>query len=220
MPPSPDFLELAHALLEAARQDPAGDTALLQLSAVFGPMLVSALQLIDRREVVRVSLPAGRTVFQVTSSTGKPYTLYLDLPSLPPLKPASPQARPSPQDRSPSSPNSPLAPDEHLPDAEEHDVIASIGPPAGAGSVEEGARVPSEHTEAEPADGRDVTAEALELGHMACPCTGFAFNSLAGDRNVFCKHILAVLLAHWTGRLVDSHVGMGGIVDLLGLARA
>ncbi|EAL20133.1 hypothetical protein CNBF2100 [Cryptococcus deneoformans B-3501A] len=51
----PEFLLLSATLLDA----------LPSSSPIFGPMLMSALQLIDRREVVRVILPTGRHVYQV-----------------------------------------------------------------------------------------------------------------------------------------------------------
>lgn len=46
-----EFLLLSATLLDALPSSPPiDDTLLLQLHTVFGPMLVSALQLIDRRE--------------------------------------------------------------------------------------------------------------------------------------------------------------------------
>ncbi|BEJ08546.1 hypothetical protein CcaverHIS641_0506400 [Cutaneotrichosporon cavernicola] len=53
MDPSPQFLLLAATVLDSPLDS---DIALLQLHSVFGPMLMSALQLVDRREVVRVDL--------------------------------------------------------------------------------------------------------------------------------------------------------------------
>lgn len=75
---------------------------------------------------------------------------------------------------------------------------------------------------------------------MYCPCPGFAYNSLSGERNVFvgysacfsahhilraiwliqgqCKHLLAVVLAHQMGREVTTTISNEGVVGLLGLA--
>ncbi|GMK55835.1 hypothetical protein CspeluHIS016_0208910 [Cutaneotrichosporon spelunceum] len=83
MDPSPQFLLLAATLLDSALDN---DTVLLQLHSVFGPMLMSALRLVDRREVVHIDL-GGRGMHQVSSSSGAPYTLYLNLPDLPPKPP-------------------------------------------------------------------------------------------------------------------------------------
>ncbi len=59
---------------------------------------------------------------------------------------------------------------------------------------------------------------AREMEKAYCPCTGFMYNSLAGEKNVLvsgsdtpekerllnlqCKHLLAVLIAHYSQRLV------------------
>jgi len=71
---------------------------------------------------------------------------------------------------------------------------------------------------------------ADSLKGMFCPCTGFAFNSLAGERNYFvsillghssfqCKHLLAVLLSHQMGNTVETRVHMFDMVALLGMNR-
>lgn len=175
--------------------DVVSDTVLSQLNMIFGPMLMSALQLVDRREgrsiklrplficsqsrnhcspniskfhrvplnlVVRVELPAKRHVWQVTSSTGHPYTLYLSLPPLPQGE-------------------------------KENDTITK---------VEAGETNSTDSTaDAEPltnrSDGKQqeedqkranrdyVRALKGSLEGVWCPCTGFAYNTLAAPRNVF-----------------------------------
>ncbi|RSH77289.1 uncharacterized protein EHS24_003599 [Apiotrichum porosum] len=94
--PSTQFLHLVSSLLSnLSPSSPVPDAILLQLHVVFGPMLTSALQLVDRRDVVKVCLPGGRVIHQVTSSAGAPYTLYLDLPA-PPSPPPPTIAAPEP----------------------------------------------------------------------------------------------------------------------------
>jgi predicted nucleic acid-binding Zn finger protein len=72
------------------------------------------------------------------------------------------------------------------------------------------------------------------LQGLYCPCTGFAYNSLVGDRNLFvrsstslssradqkCKHLLAVLLANQMGRAYKMEVAMHNVAGLLDLAKA
>ncbi|KAL1407613.1 hypothetical protein Q8F55_007046 [Vanrija albida] len=187
----PEFLALVEALLGAlSPTEQAPDAVLTQLHALFGPMLVSSLQLVDRRDVVKVSLPGGRFVHQVTSSAGAPYTLYLDLPTFPQVSVEEPEPT---QAASPTyvSPKSPGA----------------ASPAAEA-----------------TADGDDAASpppsQALKLGRMFCPCTGFAFNTLTAPRSIFCKHILAVLLADRLGKVVDTSVPLAAAAGLLGLCGA
>lgn len=87
---------------------------------------------------------------------------------------------------------------------------------------------------------RRVEDLARDLARLYCPCVGFMFNSLAGEKNYFvsadtgcaccvcvngdneptrqCKHLLAAVLAHYAGKLVRTEVYFAGVVDLLGLA--
>ncbi|WOO84951.1 Zinc finger SWIM domain-containing protein 7 [Vanrija pseudolonga] len=195
--PSQDFLALVEALLFAlSPSEQAPDAVLTQLHALFGPMLVSALQLVDRRDVVKVSLPGGRFVHQVTSSAGAPYTLYLDLPS-PPVVPAADLTQPPTQAPSPTyvSPKSPAS------DAQ-----------AGGDA--------SNEAQGDDASPLSPPSQAPKLGRMICPCTGFAFNTLTAPRSIFCKHILAVLLADRLGKVVDTTVPLAAAAGLLGLGGA
>ena len=90
-------------------------------------------------------------------------------------------------------------------------------------------------------------SEPGALERLYCPCAGFAYNSLTGDRNVLvsvlgqkqeplqrrtvivgsvtltrcpdeqCKHLLAVIIALKLGKEVRTSVGLQGLVSLLGL---
>ncbi|GHJ85666.1 hypothetical protein NliqN6_2068 [Naganishia liquefaciens] len=51
------------------------DAVLLKLYHVFGTMLASALQLVDKGSVARISLPGNRHIYQVSSTSGAPYTV-------------------------------------------------------------------------------------------------------------------------------------------------
>ncbi|TXT13232.1 hypothetical protein VHUM_01633 [Vanrija humicola] len=166
----------------------------MQLHALFGPMLVSALQLVDRRDAGELPFCTASSP-QVTSSAGAPYTLYLDLPS-PPAVPEADPAQPPTQALTPTyvSPKSPAA-----------------NEPGGATANDAG---DTRDTPASPAP------QASKLGSMFCPCTGFAFNTLTAPRSVFCKHILAVLLADRLGKVVDTAVPLAAAAGLLGLGGA
>ncbi|XP_067328218.1 zinc finger SWIM domain-containing protein 7 [Anolis sagrei] len=52
------------------------DDLLLALKFVFGASAVPALDLVDRQSVTRLASPSGRTVYQVSGSSGKLYTCY------------------------------------------------------------------------------------------------------------------------------------------------
>ncbi|KAI5454631.1 Zinc finger SWIM domain-containing protein 7 [Naganishia albida] len=52
------------------------DSVLLKLHHVFGTMLVAALQLLDKGSVAQIELPGGRFIYQVSSTSGTPYTVY------------------------------------------------------------------------------------------------------------------------------------------------
>ncbi|CAD6583062.1 MAG: hypothetical protein TREMPRED_003463, partial [Tremellales sp. Tagirdzhanova-0007] len=174
--PSNEFLLLALTLLDALPPSgPILDETMLQLQALFGPMLMSAFQLIDRREG-QVSLPNARSLFQVTSSTGNPYTLYLDFPE-----------RPSPIN---TESEKTLPPIELRPD----------------------------HTDDREDETSGVAMPIVERSHEAAELARrFAYNSLTGDRNVLCKHLLAVIIAHKLGKEVKTDVGLQGVMGLLGL---
>ncbi|WVQ93241.1 hypothetical protein IAU59_000306 [Kwoniella sp. CBS 9459] len=257
MAPSKEFLLLAATLLDALPPSlPINDSLLLQLHLVFGPMLVSALQLVDKREVVRVTLPSDRHVYQVASSTGKNYTIHLDPPEPTPLPtdalgsnviPAAEEKASEDllhgRSRSISSSPSP-SPKAEEPDGNDENDGISISPfrtpsppPRITGNprpdtdtdmntdIVVGSRKRKRKTSLDLAkekaelDKRDrVGRIARELGKMYCPCAGWAYGCLAGEKTVLCKHLLAVIIAHKTGKEVSAQVGMPGVVSLLGLS--
>ncbi|KAI9636727.1 uncharacterized protein MKK02DRAFT_45432 [Dioszegia hungarica] len=209
------FLLLAASLLESLPSSSAvPDTLLMQLHAVFGPMLLSALQLIDRREVVLVSLPGGRTIYQVTSSTGQPYNLHTSLPPL--MPPLIDQKRPEPEvARSPSPTPAPSDPFDAtsapaLP-------VRQVIPPETITEADEAHQALLRVHKAKRA--RRMRLLAKSMGRMYCPCAGFLFNSIGGERNFLCKHLLAVLIAHHTEKMVRTEVYLPGLVELLGLGK-
>jgi hypothetical protein len=77
----------------------------------------------------------------------------------------------------------------------------------------------------------DKEKETIE--RMYCPCPGFAYNALAGDKNILvsfprchqvrihadgqCKHLLAALIGWKTGREIKTEVPQHGVVSLLDL---
>ncbi|WVF65577.1 hypothetical protein IAT40_000307 [Kwoniella sp. CBS 6097] len=242
MPPSPEFLLLAATLLDALPPSlPITDSLLLQLHLVFGPMLVSALQLVDKREVVRVTLPSDRHIYQVASSTGKNYTIHLNPPDPTPLPP---HLLPDIIQDPPTSPwVSPTLSPEKAPDDNENDngnddvfpfrtpspppQLSPMPAPASAldsntyfNSKKRKRKSPSELAkEKAELQRRDrVGRLARELGGMYCPCAGWAYGCLAGEKTVLCKHLLAVIIAHKTGKEVPAEVALPGVVSLLGLS--
>ncbi|WVQ81515.1 hypothetical protein IAT38_003639 [Cryptococcus sp. DSM 104549] len=211
-PPSPEFMLLAASLLDALPPRlPVDDALLLQLHAVFGPMLMAALQLIDRREVVRVALPSNRHIYQVASSSGKSYTLYVNPPNpspstatvlVPPTPPGSERAVAEPSSSSPSRPARDGGSDPFA--ITTYDEPPEPPPPPlvqPAELLQEPERPVEEMQRWER-----VRALAGEMTRMYCPCSGFAHNSLSGGRTVLCKHLLAVVI----GRKTSSEVCGGG----------
>ncbi|WWD21135.1 hypothetical protein CI109_105616 [Kwoniella shandongensis] len=215
MAPSDEFLLLAATLLEALPPSlPISDTLLLQLHGVFGPMLMSALQLVDKREVVKVTLPSDRHIYQVSSSTGKNYTLHLDppLPIQPSFPPPPSTVLLDPDPNSTLSPPTTPNPDNPFnPDPYETPIRAR--PKSGNDDDDESKRKEEKFRR------ERVMKLASQLRRMYCPCAGFAYNSLAGERTVLCKHLLAVIVASKTGREVKAEVGLQGVAGLLGLER-
>ncbi|ODN74607.1 hypothetical protein L202_06963 [Cryptococcus amylolentus CBS 6039] len=192
--PPQEFLYLAATLLDALpASEPISDALLLQLHMLFGPMLMSALQLVDRREVVRVEYPSSRHVYQVASSTGKSYTLYIDPPS-----PTVPGTRESslelaaPKDDPPVHSSMPEESHEEPPLAP-NDRVTS------AASVEDTLK-----EEAEAGRRDRIRQLAVDLEGYYCPCAGYGHNTLGSGRTVVCKHLLAVLIGSKTGRVVAS----------------
>ncbi|WVN87871.1 uncharacterized protein L203_103068 [Cryptococcus depauperatus CBS 7841] len=185
MAPSPAFMLLAATLLDALPASlPVDDALLLQLHIVFGPMLMSALQIVDRREVVRVELPNGR---HVASSSGKPYALYIDPPIPTSINTTSTDQPAKAPLEAELQAKSPSADTETLPD------------PFASCSTAQRARLSSTQTlpfeEEEQQRLERIQKMAIDLGRMYCPCTGFALNSLSGGRTVLCKHLLSVIVA-------------------------
>ncbi|KAK8843349.1 hypothetical protein IAR55_007006 [Kwoniella newhampshirensis] len=235
MAPSDEFLLLAATLLDALPPSlPISDTLLLQLHAIFGPMLMSALQLVDKREVVRVTLPSDRHVFQVSSSTGKNYTLYIDPPS--PSQPSFPVPPPtqliktdpdptaSPRGTPPTGPavaiDNPFALGEiHADNDDGNPFVSAVhGNDQNEKKTENEKQTENDERRAEERSRRErIVGLSKELGRMYCPCAGFAYNSLAAERTVVCKHLLAVIIASKTGREVRASVGIHGVAGLLGL---
>lgn len=82
---------------------------------------------------------------------------------------------------------------------------------------------------------RRLEEEKKTIERMYCPCPGFAYNSLAGEKNVLvsfeipqtsvqdrqadmqCKHLLAALIGWKTGREIETEVPQHGVVSLLDL---
>ena len=114
----------------------------------------------------------------MTSSTGLPYTLHFALPDLPLSVPTLPQEASTP---SRAIRETSIAQEDHSNETGEnstvmHDVTA--------------------HAAHNPQEGY-IFSLAESLRGMYCPCTGFAYNSLAGDRNYFVSiALLTRPLAH------------------------
>ncbi|WRT69013.1 uncharacterized protein IL334_005995 [Kwoniella shivajii] len=225
------FLILMATLIDSLPPTlPIQDTLLLQLHAVFGPMLMSALQLVDKREVVRVSLPSDRYIYQVSSSTGKNYTIHIDPPS--PL-PITPTTLPPPPEF-PSSPASTRDKD-HVNEHDNEDEIPHTPSPPPSQAFEPLLYSPSNHNDLPrpikdeedpiPSTKKEETCRkgrviklAKELKKMYCPCAGWGYGCLAGERTILCKHLLAIIIAHKTGKEVKAEVEIGGVAGLLGLS--
>ncbi|WWC91261.1 uncharacterized protein L201_006204 [Kwoniella dendrophila CBS 6074] len=237
--PSTSFLSLVATLLHALPPTlPIPDTLLLQLHAIFGPMLLSALQLVDKREVVRVSLPSDRHVYQVSSSSGKNYTIHLNPPSPNPITPmnipiipklpeipyttSDSQAESIP--RTPSPPPSQAfnqllaSPSDTNPNVNDNWNIRNTPSPTLLKS-ETKSIVNLDQKDVENSLKRERIIElANNLKSMYCPCAGWSYGCLAGEKNIMCKHILAIIIAHKTNRDIKAEIGVGGVAGLLGLS--
>jgi hypothetical protein len=162
----------------------------------------------------------------VTSSTGAPYTLYLDLPPRHVVKvevegqggkEGSGDARegevaahvdgatregkrleaayPAPADNEPTrGRTASLSPPASPTPARKAASDVTRGPDAPGSPTHPHAAVAEDTSPPPPAakDDRNdadnshhISPLAARLGHMFCPCTGFAYNSLTGERNVF-----------------------------------
>ncbi|WVR09097.1 hypothetical protein IAU60_006159 [Kwoniella sp. DSM 27419] len=218
MSPSSEFLLLAATLLDALPPSPPiSDSLLLQLHSVFGPMLVSALQLVDKKEVVRVALPSNRFVYQVASSTGRNYTIHMDppAPAVDELHVIEATDVPCVQDIATLAPSTDVkeppfrtpSPDQAVPRRPDRDDSGATPSKRQRKSMGRTGEIKRSR----------VIQLAESLSSMFCPCAGWAYGTLAGDRTVVCKHLLAVIIAHKTGREVHAEVGMAGVVALLGM---
>ncbi|WWC97939.1 hypothetical protein V866_004828 [Kwoniella sp. B9012] len=236
--PSPSFLILVATLLDSLPPTlPVSDTLLLQLHAIFGPMLLSALQLVDKREVVRVSLPSDRYVYQVASSSGKNYTIHLNPPPpttnlIPDIPSPQPMATPLKEEpgllpaasmgesipRTPSPPGSQIQTFNPLlsSPAQQHRTPS----PASPHVEEEDPESTSKHMTSQKDMLRKerITRLANGLKSMYCPCAGWSYGCLAGEKTILCKHLLAIVIASKTGREVRADVDLRGAAGLLGLS--
>ncbi|OXG15461.1 hypothetical protein C366_04049 [Cryptococcus neoformans Tu401-1] len=200
-----EFLLLSATLLDALPSSPPiDDTLLLQLHTVFGPMLVSALQLIDRREVVKVVLPTGRHVYQVASSAGKSYTLYINTLDSSVQEKTSHVNEPEPEELSENVQLNKLPSDPF--------ALSSDISECQQGQSKRSERTVNENQESRR---RRIHASGEELQRMYCPCAGFSYNSLSGGRNVLCKHLLAVVIARKTSSWVEGSVGMEAVAGIV-----
>ncbi|KAF9010644.1 hypothetical protein BDQ17DRAFT_1299174 [Cyathus striatus] len=74
-----DFLPIVDAILESVGPQELSDNTLLQLRAVFSENLViAALDLIDRGNIIHYTTPWGHTEYEVLGSTAT-YSVFLDL---------------------------------------------------------------------------------------------------------------------------------------------
>lgn len=127
----------------------------------------------------------------MTSSTGQPYTLYTTIPPVSPIPPIPPGpsvsidiANPADTGRSPSP--TPITTDTTLhistppPKRREHDVQGQ-----GIDEKDHGAKEQYERDLHRYEVGRAMRVKELaaELETMYCPCAGFLFNALGGERN-------------------------------------
>ncbi|WWC73140.1 uncharacterized protein I206_107106 [Kwoniella pini CBS 10737] len=235
--PANPFIDLAATLLDSLPPAlPISDTLLLQLHAIFGPMLLSALQLVDKREVVRVSLPSDRYVYQVSSSTGKNYTIHLNPPSANPTLPttlpslaitdiSSIPPPPSNISMTESIPRTPSPP----PSQNFNPLLSSPTPhrtpPFPPTTIKESESNLGEKTVSDAVSispefirGERIMKLANDLRSMYCPCAGWSYGCLAGEKTIICKHLLAILIASKTNRVIKAEVELGGVAGLLNLS--
>ncbi|WVQ90023.1 hypothetical protein IAS59_003799 [Cryptococcus gattii] len=210
----PEFLLLSATLFDALPSfPPIDDMLLLQLHTVFGPMLMSALQLIDRREVVRVVLPTGRHVYQVASSAGKSYTLYINAPdsSIHDIHERTDII----DEQGSEEPSEERPPDQ--PPSDPFAITADVSEFQQIPEFQQGQSKRSEMTvnESQESRRRRIYASAKELQTMYCPCAGFSYNSLSAGRNVLCKHLLAVVIARKTSSWVEGSVGREAVAGII-----
>jgi hypothetical protein len=115
----------------------------------------------------------------VTASTGKPYTLHLDLPSYPSefeSKEAKPTTEPPPD----GPPDSPTL-------GNTNDEILDINEMGEAQDNEETEKAAAEQESHFMARRKRLRKEMQAIERMYCPCPGYAYNSLAGEKNVLVR---------------------------------
>ena len=119
----------------------------------------------------------------MTSSTGIPYTLHVNLPPLP-----LPQPVPKVEPLSVEQP-----PEEQAPPSPSAEPDVSMTPKSSLGATASPEKNKPDQPDKDEEDRqRTATERAERLGSLAkalaglyCPCPGFAYNSLAGDRHAF-----------------------------------
>ncbi|RXK37880.1 hypothetical protein M231_04879 [Tremella mesenterica] len=252
--PSTEFLYLTATLLSSLplSDKSVDETLLLQLHSIFGPMLLSALQIMDRQDVVRITLPGGRWLYQVMSSTGSPYTIFLNLPQSDPEEAITTDPTTTAGTNHPVNLLMPLldstmgdSPDVPVSDtsgnihgnnqsraAEEMNRDASeINPTIDAVRENDGSRIDSEKRSSDKVFNERTTKEERlkrrrnerirkivdTLRTSYCPCAGYGCHSFGSGKNVLCKHLLAIFIAHQMGRVVQTEVSLQGVAGLLGV---
>ena len=154
----------------------------------------------------------------MTATSGAPYTLYLDLPEHFPPTPASI-----------ASTAVPLEPDKQPEPQEANDDDKQIEENAGCILSTDAGRDRLRELQRR----QRVTVLAKALKGAYCPCAGYGYNTLGGDRNVLasdlvslcpvtslsaqCKHLLAVIIANKMGKEIKTDVGLAGVAALLAI---
>lgn len=139
------------------------------------------------------------TGVQITSSAGAPYTLYLDIPS--PLelggkeggvevKTETPMERVESVDDTHIRERGKVKDDDRISRSASPISIASdisrVSPPIPADPAVQAADLePGSNDNDRGQRAAHLQDTITKLGSMFCPCPGFAYNSLTGERNVF-----------------------------------
>lgn len=116
-------------------------------------------------------------MLQVTSSNGLPYTIHLNFPSYPPLAAKIPSP-PAPEVPAEQLPDSPLTTTTDLPSLVEDQPM----PLKDVSDTNKADRDQAAAT-AQTQKRQRVCHEARMMERMYCPCPGFMYGSLSGDRN-------------------------------------
>jgi hypothetical protein len=184
---------------------------------------------------VHITLPGKRSLFQVSSSTGKAYTLNIDLPTRDAVEEKSNDTEVDSKAVSDGQPNVDVQMENGHNDRLRpgtSDDITEGHTPNWSPSPPPSNRVDNKQdTEGEIQGKMEQTRRVSEIMEaikgIHCPCTGFGFNSLGGDRNIFvslgytsedqCKHLLAVVLGHQMDKTVKTEIDSSAVTALLGL---